>query len=60
MHSSVIFQICILNHQDFEAFTQSSLEDVLDKPYPFYFIGFPSAKDPSWDGRYPGNKSFHS
>ena len=27
---------------------------MLYKPYPFYFIGFPSAKDPTWESRYPG------
>ncbi len=33
------------------------LEDVLYKPYPFFFIGFPSAKDPSWESRYPGRST---
>ena len=27
---------------------------------PMLFIGFPSAKDPSWESRYPGNSSFPS
>jgi len=44
----------ILNYQDYKTFTESNLEDVLHKPYPFYFIGFPSAKDPTWEARYPG------
>lgn len=27
---------------------------MLYKPYPAIFIGFPSAKDPTWESRYPG------
>jgi len=30
---------------------------VLYKPYPAFFVGFPSAKDPSWESRYPGKQA---
>nr|CAH0101004.1 unnamed protein product [Daphnia galeata] len=32
----------------------STLDEVLEKPYPQLFLGFPSTKDPSWESRYPG------
>lgn len=38
-------------------FGNQTLEDVLYKPYPAFFIGFPSAKDPSWESRYPGRST---
>jgi all-trans-retinol 13,14-reductase len=28
-----------------------------DAPFPFLFISFPSAKDPSFEGRYPGHQT---
>ena len=30
--------------------------EAADTPSPLLFIGFPSAKDPTWESRYPGNK----
>nr|CAH0101005.1 unnamed protein product [Daphnia galeata] len=35
----------------------STLDEVLDKPYPELFLGFPSTKDPSWESRYPGRST---
>ena len=31
-----------------------SLEEVASAPLPMCYISFPSAKDPTWDQRYPG------
>ncbi|XP_046452890.1 all-trans-retinol 13,14-reductase-like isoform X2 [Daphnia pulex] len=38
-------------------FDGRTLDDVLYKPYPAFFVGFPSAKDPSWESRYPGRST---
>jgi len=39
----------------FTAYQDLSLEEAVSKPYPLLFIGFPSAKDPTWEQRYPGD-----
>ncbi len=49
----LIVTFCFLQGFD-NIFKGKTLEDMLDKPYPALFIGFPSAKDPSWESRYPG------
>lgn len=33
------------------------LEDPEKHPFPVVYISFPSAKDPSWEGRYPGKST---
>ncbi|KAG1664500.1 putative all-trans-retinol 13,14-reductase [Nymphon striatum] len=35
----------------------SSSENVIDMPIPLMFQSFPSAKDPTWDERFPGKSS---
>jgi len=41
----------------YNAYQALSLEEAVAKPYPLLFIGFPSAKDPSWEERYPGKST---
>nr|CAH0101000.1 unnamed protein product [Daphnia galeata] len=38
-------------------FDGTTLDDVLYKSYPGFFIGCHSAKDPSWERRYPGRST---
>lgn len=40
--------------QSFWKFLNQSVSDVLDGDVPLVFISFPSAKDSSWEQRYPG------
>lgn len=47
--------IFYLQFQGFTAYQDLSLEEAVSKPYPLLFIGFPSAKDPTWEQRYPGD-----
>jgi len=41
----------------FISYKDVSLEAAVSKPYPLLFIGFPSAKDPTWEQRYPGKST---
>lgn len=43
--------------KEYDTFNGYTLEEALYKPFPIIFIGFPSAKDPSWETRYPGEKA---
>ena len=44
-------------NKGYHEFNALSLDEAVDRPYPFIFIGFPSAKDPSWPQRYPGRST---
>ncbi|KAL3857331.1 hypothetical protein ACJMK2_012009 [Sinanodonta woodiana] len=40
-----------------EEYLALSVEEAAELDAPFYFISFPSAKDPSWESRYPGKSA---
>nr|XP_002122272.2 all-trans-retinol 13,14-reductase [Ciona intestinalis] len=43
--------------RDMKTFLSLSREDAANKPFPLIFVSFPSAKDPSWNSRYPNKSS---
>jgi len=43
--------------EGFTSFQDLSLEEASETPYPLLFVGFPSAKDPTWEERYPGRST---
>ena len=40
--------------EELQSFTSLPLEEAVDRECPLMFISFPSAKDPSWEDKYPG------
>jgi len=40
-----------------EKYCAKSLEEAANQPIPLLFISFPSAKDPTWETRYPGKST---
>ena len=43
--------------KDLHDYLAMSREEALNSPIPLLFVSFPSAKDPTWESRYPGKSS---
>lgn len=46
-------------YREMEKYLSLSMEEAANSPIPLLFASFPSAKDSTWEERYPGSREVH-